>query len=151
MASWEQHPFEQENVITQLGSYKQKQLAVVTISGERKRIRNIFVRGVYWVDQATEVNTQYGTIIVGLARFPEPNATPSPGFTEGTGVGSQLKTWTYVLTAGQNNPTIFSLRYRAINIKSEETLWLLTRAESESSTAINHRVNVAGVWWESND
>ncbi len=119
-------------------------------SGDPVRIKNINIMGIYTIDQTTEVNSQKGAIAVCLLRFPDGVSTPDPDFVESgvSGVDRQIFKWRYVWTAGQNNPVLFTMRFKAINVNPGQLLLLGTRVMNESGASLNHRVGYASRWWQ---
>lgn len=147
--------FEQNLVVynanhTSLDSWSTQQLVSVTNSEDRIKTRNLSLRGMYWIDQTTEVNTQYGAVAVALLRVPDSLTSPSPDVAT-VGIDRMIKKLIIVLAAGQNNPVLFSFNYRAINVGPGETLLIASSAKQESTTGVNHRVNLAGTIWQSDD
>ncbi len=150
---WEERHLANGFIHTQTFAWDFETIATVVTSGDRLRLRNLQINGIYWVDQTTEVNTQTGTMILALMRFPDTVSSPNPDFVNGTGGGvdRQIKIWKPIFTAGQNNPVLFSMRFRAINCSPGQKIQIATRAIRESSTSINHRLEYMYRWWQSDD
>lgn len=113
------------------------------------RIKNISIQGVYSIDQATEANSQYGTIIAALMRFPDTVSTPDPDIVESGvgGVDRQIFKWRFVHGHGQNNPVLWSMRFKAVNVNPGQKLLFGLRVKQESGVSLNHRIQVASRWW----
>ncbi len=127
-----------------------------TLSSEdTARIKGFRLKGMYWVNQATEVVTQYGTIGICLMRFPDTVTTPDPDWAAGEPAASspdaQILSPMIIHSGGQNNPVLFSYNYRAINVRPGQKLWLGLYAFQESGSSINHQVSHASQWVESDD
>lgn len=125
----------------------------VATSGDRLRLKNFFVRGVYSIDQASEVNLQHGLLFIGLLRFPDTVSTPDPDAVEG-GSGSVdhgFAVHRTVWAQGQNNPVLWTMRFRAINVNPGQKLFLAHRIQLESGASLNHRVFTSSSWFESDD
>lgn len=131
-------------------TYVYQTMISVTNSQDRVRMRNLNLRCLYWVSQATEVNTQYGSIGMVLMLYPDIVSSPVPDFTA-SGIDRQIKRIANVVAAGQNNPVLFSFSYRAINVNPGQKLVLATMAKEESSTNIVHHVVYQGQYWVSDD
>ncbi len=146
--------FEQKQVIhsanhTVLDTWVNTTVVSVGDSADELKVKNLMMRGLFWVDQGTEVNTQYGGVAVALYRISDQVGTPDMDIGSG-GIDRMLRLQ-YVLSAGQNNPVLFTLQYRAVNVKPGIKLMLSTQAKLESSTDINHRVQIMGTYWSSDD
>jgi len=141
-----------EPVLTTVLAWTFQTLVTVATSGDKTRVKNLFVKGIYWVDQTTEVNTQYGTLGLGLIRAPDTQSTPDPDWTTNLGgIDKQILKPTVVMSAGVNNPVLFTFSYRAINVSpGQKLIWALHPLE-ESGASINHRVVYAVQFWESDD
>ncbi len=141
--------------VTATTSWNLTPIETVTSSGDTIRLKAFFMKGMYWVNQATEVVTQYGSIGVCLMRFPDTVTTPDPdwAFTEGTAESpdAQILSPMIVHSGGQNNPVLFTYRYRAINIRPGQKLWLGLYAFQESGPSINHQVQIGAQWIRSDD
>ncbi len=126
--------------------------AAVT-SDEPIRVKSIFLNGVYSVDQATEVNSQFGLAGIALMKFPDTVSTPDPDFVEGNSgsIDRQIFKWRFLWAVGQNNPVLWTLKFRAINVKPGEKLLLGTRIQQESGASLNHRLSMAWRYWKSTD
>ncbi len=148
--SWEQKQVLFTAAHTVLDTWVNQQVQAVSPTNETHKVRNVRLRGIYWVDQGTEVNFQHGSIIVALSLLDDAITAPDLDV-DGGGVTRSIKKLMYVMSAGQNNPVLFAFDYRAINVGPGQNLWISTQAKQESSTAINHRVNLAGTFWKSND
>ncbi len=138
-------------VLTSVGTWDLFTMLTVVTSADMVRVKNIMLTGIYNVDQTTEVNTQFGHMLVALFKFPDTVSTPDPGFDTGgtmSGLDRQIFKWRTIWSAGQNNPVLWSMKFRAINVKPGETLYLGTRALVESGTSINHRMHTGLRWWQ---
>ncbi len=120
-------------------------------SGETVRLKNIQLQGVYSIDQSSEVNSQFGLMAVALLRFPDTVATPDPDFLESAGIAGldrQIFKWRTIWATGQNNPVLWTMRFKAVNVMPGVKLLLGTRVLAESGVGINHRINTALRWWQ---
>ncbi len=124
-------------------------LVAEVTSGDVSRVKNIMIRGVYSIDQASEVNSQHGLAAIALMRFPDTVSTPDPdiGESAGAGVDRQISHWRTVWATGQNNPVLWTMKFRAINVKPGEKLILGTRIQSESGASLNHRLHMHVRLW----
>lgn len=122
-------------------------------SGETVRVKGFFLNGMYSIDQSTEVNSQHGLAAVALMRFPDTVSTPDPDFVEGNGgsIDRQIFKWRTIWTSGQNNPVLFTMKFRAVNVKPGEKLIVATRILRESGASLNHRLHLAWRYWKSTD
>lgn len=139
--------------ITAVDTWDLDQLVTSATSVDKFRIKNLMITGIYQIDQTTEVNAQFGIAALCLMRFPDTVSTPDPDFVEGLGVAGvdrQIFKWRFLHTAGQNNPVLFSMRFRAINVNPGQTLFLGKRVLTESGASINHRINTTTRWWQDN-
>ncbi len=137
------------DTLTSLGAWQIRDLETVVTSSSKFKVRNLFVRGTYNIDQTTEVNSQHGLLIFALWRFPDTVTTPDPDIVEGNsgGIDRQILAWRYVWASGQNNPVLWTFKYRAVNINPGQKLSVGVKAQRESGTSINHRVNWAMTYW----
>jgi len=127
-------------------------LASVTSAADKLRVKGVFIKGIYWVQQTTEVVTQYGSLGVALLRFPDTVSTPDPDWAlSGAAPDSQILNPMVIHAAGQNNPVLFTFKYRALNVRPGEKMYLALRPLQESGASINHRVNLAAQWVQSDD
>ncbi len=119
-------------------------------SGDPIRLKNINLLGSYQIDQASEVNSQFGCVAVVLMRFPDTVTTPDPDFVESgiSGVDRQIFKWRYIWTGGQNNPVLWTMRFKAVNVNPGQKLVYGIRVMSESGASVNHRVQTASRWWQ---
>ncbi len=146
--------FEQLQVVhsashTVLDTWVNTTVRSVASAEDRLKIKNLSMRGIFWVSQSSEVNTQFGAIVLALYRISEQVGTPDMDV-DGSGIDKLMKIQ-YVYAAGQNNPVLFSLFYKAVNLAPGIKLMLSTQAKAESSTAIVHHVQMIGSLWETND
>ncbi len=125
-------------------------IVTVNTSDDMVRVKNILIQGVYSIDQASEVNSQFGLAVITLHKFPDGVGTPDPDLVESgiSGVDRQIFKWRYIWTTGQNNPVLFTMRFRAINVKPGEVLRIAKRVQNESGASLNHRMNTAARWWQ---
>lgn len=138
-------------VITSVSAWDFKTIAAAVTSADKIRIKNIMIQGVYEIDQTTEVNTQYGLIGLCMMRFPDTVSTPDPDFLEASsssGLDRQIFKWRYVWASGQNNPVLWTMKFKAINCNPGQKVILGTRVLVESGTSLNHRVHIAGRHWQ---
>ncbi len=127
-------------------------LETITTAGDLTRVKNLFLRGMYWVTHATESNEHFGVLYAAMLLFPDTVTTPDPDdIGNGLATDRQLKGGRFVIAAGQNNPTVFSFQYRAINVKPGFKLYLATQAVAEANTGITHRYEFAGNYWRNDD
>ncbi len=119
-------------------------------SGDPIRVKNINIMGSYQIDQTTEVNSQFGCVAIALMRFPDSVSTPDPDFVETgvSGVDRQIFKWRYIWTGGQNNPVLWTMRFKAVNVNPGQTLIMGIRVLVESGANLNHRVQIASRWWQ---
>ncbi len=124
-------------------------VAAVT-SADMVRVKNLQLSGSYQIDQTTEVNSQIGCVSVALMRFPDTVTTPDPDYPDGStaGVDRQIVKWRTIWTGGQNNPVLWTMRFRAVNVKPGVKLLIGLRVSFESGASLNHRVQVASRWWQ---
>ncbi len=128
-------------------------LIAAATSVDKFRVKNIMITGIYQIDQASEVNAQFGIAAIALFRFPDTVSTPDPDLVEGLGVAGvdrQIFKWRFLHTAGQNNPVLFSMRFRAVNVNPGQVLILGKRILTESGASVNHRINTTTRWWQDN-
>ncbi len=142
-----------EGIVTQTApsAWNLDTLVAVVTSADMTRVKNILIQGVYSIDQSTEANSQFGLAALVLMKFPDGVSTPDPDLVEGggvTGVDRQIFKWRYIWTAGQNNPVLFTMRFRAINVKPGEKLILGKRIQQEGGVSLNHRFNTTARWWQ---
>ncbi len=151
--AFERRTLTTEDVLTSPDTWNLTTLKSVASSADKTRIKGIYIKGIYWVSQATEVNTQYGSLGIALMRFPDTVATPAPEWAAAgsTSPDAGVLNPMFILTAGQNNPVLFTYKYRAINIRPGEKLYLGLYVHDESGTSINHYVNLGYQWVESDD
>ncbi len=126
-------------------------LVTAVTSDDKVRLKNIMLQGTYSVDQSTEANSQYGLLAVALMRFPDTVSTPDPDFLEAagaSGIDRQIFKWRTIWASGQNNPVLWSMRFKAVNVNPGQKLYLGARILVESSSSLNHRVNTALRWWQ---
>jgi hypothetical protein len=130
-------------------------LVAVGSSGDKTRVKGFFMKGMYWVNQASEVVTQYGTIGICLMRFPDTVSSPDPdwlfGSLQNSAPDAQILSPMLVHSGGQNNPVLFTYKYRAINVSPGQNLYLGLYVFQESGASINHQIQIGAQWVESND
>ncbi len=147
--------FEQKEIVfntshSVLDTWTTQQLVAVSSGGDRIKVRNLSLAGIFWVSQASEVNTQFGAVVVTLLRQHDSITSPTPDISS-SGVDSNIKKMKYVAAAGQNNPVLFGFFYRAINVSPGQILHLAVNARTESGTAIVYHTNLIGTMWTSDD
>ncbi len=148
--SWEHKQFIHGGTHTDLDTWVNTTLIAVGPSNDRLKMKNLTLRGSYSIDQSTESNTQFGAVVIALYRISDQVATPDVDIAS-TGIERRILKMMYVITGGENNPVIFSLHYRAVNVRPGEKLMLSSQAKLESTSVINHRVNMIGSHWTSDD
>lgn len=153
MPAWREIGQSEAILQTSFNAWDLKTMEAVVTSDEPVRVKGIFINGMYSIDQTTEVNSQFGLVAVALMKFPDTVTTPDPDFVEGNSgsVDRQIFKWRYIWASGQNNPVIWTMKFRAINVKPGEKLLLGMRVQRESGATINHRLNLSWRYWKSTD
>ncbi len=138
-------------VATAVGVWAFFEIAAAVTSADKVRLKNIMLQGTYSVDQSTEVNSQFGLGAVAMMRFPDTVSTPDPDFLEvgaPSGIDRQIFKWRTIWATGQNNPVLWTMRFKAVNVNPGQVLLIGTRVLLESGTSLNHRFNIALRWWQ---
>lgn len=133
-----------------VSAWSHDEIVTAVTSADKIRVKGLQLLGSYQIDQTTEVNSQIGCVMVALMRFPDTVSTPDPGAPEGavSGVDRQIFKWRYIWTGGQNNPVLWTLRFKAINVNPGQKLLISSQVVFESGTSINHRIQIASRWWQ---
>ncbi len=138
-------------LLTAVGAWTFHELSAAVTSADKVRLKNIMLTGTYSIDQASEVNSQHGLVGIALMRFPDTVSTPDPDFLESalaSGIDRQIFKWRTVWAQGQNNPVLWSMRFKAVNVNPGQKLLLGLRVVAESGASLNHRLNTALRWWQ---
>lgn len=147
--SWKQHLVEEIVDVTVPDTWDHTTLVTTVTTESTKKFKNLFIRGIYSVDQSSEVLTQFGLMVLTIQLWPDTVTTPDPDWTKGQtgGIDRQIKSFKHVWAYGNNNPTLFTFRYRAINVKPGEKLLISAYVPDESGTSLNHRIRLGGNYW----
>lgn len=151
---WEHNIAKVSKVQTTTLSWDFDQVYGASTASNKVRLRNIFIRGVYWVSQTTEANTQYGTMGLGILRFPDTVSTPDPDWNPnafGNGIDAQILNPRTILAAGENNPVLFSYSYKALNCRPGQKVLIGSYVLDESGNSINHYLNMTVSYWISDE
>lgn len=148
--AWKDEVYRYTTSHTALKAWDFDTILTVTTAAERVRVKNLFLRGTFSLDQATESNAQRSTCYVSLLLFPDTVTTPDPDdISAGASIDRQLKGGRFVLASGQNNPTLFTFKYRAINVNPGQKLVFATQVVAESDGNVSNRIELMGTFWRS--